>query len=318
MTVTLLCGGFGAARFLSGLRPLNAGITCVVNTADDVTYTGLHVSPDIDTVCYALAGRYDEERGWGLTGDTFRNAEALRRYGSGWFATGDEDLATHLRRTALLGAGATLTEATADLARSLGLAARVLPMTDDPVRTVVGTDEGRLSFQDWLVRHRAEPAVRFVEHEGAGVARPAPGVLEALGRADLVVLAPSNPVQSVGPILALPGVREALAVRPRSAVAVTPVVSGRPPATGPERSRAHVRAAFMAARGLAHRATEVARCYLGVVDGFVLDEADEAEREEIEALGVAVLLADTLAPPPERPALARAVLDFGATFGTRT
>lgn len=314
--VTVLCGGFGAARFLGGLRQLSAELTCVVNTADDLTYAGLHVSPDIDTICYALAGRYDEERGWGLTGDTFRNAEALRRYGAGWFAVGDEDLATHLRRTALLRAGASLSEATADLARSLGLAARVLPMTDDPVRTVVGTDEGRLSFQDWLVGHRAAPPVRSVEHEGAEVARAAPGVLEALGRADLVVLAPSNPVQSVGPILALPGVREALA--PRPTVAVTPVVSGRPPAAGPERSRAHVRAAFMAARGLAHRATEVARCYLGLVDGFVLDEADEAEREEIEALGVAVLLADTLAPPPGRPALARAVLDFGATLAARS
>lgn len=280
----------------------------MVNTADDLVYAGLHVSPDVDTVSYALAGRFDEERGWGLRGDTFRNAEALRRFGGGWFAIGDEDLATHLRRTALLRAGATLSEATADLAHSLGLTARVLPMTDQPVRTVVGTDEGRLSFQDWLVRRQGRPAVLSIEHEGATAARPAPGVLRVLEEADVVVVAPSNPVQSIGPILALAGVREALAARSRPAVAVTPVVSGRPPATAPERSRAHVRAAFMAACGLAHRASEVARCYLGLVDGFVLDEVDAAEREEIEALGLAVLVTDTLAPG--RRALAEAVLAF--------
>jgi LPPG:FO 2-phospho-L-lactate transferase len=292
--VTVLCGGFGAARFLSGLGRLQVELTCVVNTADDLVYAGLHVSPDVDTVCYALAGRFDEGRGWGLVGDSFRNAQALGRFGGGWFAVGDEDLATHLRRTALLEAGATLTEATADLARSLGVAATILPMSDDPVRTIIVTDEGRLSFQDWLVRRRGEPAVRAVEHQGLEAARPSASVLEAIEGADLVVLAPSNPVQSLGPILGLSGVQEAVAGG--TAVAITPVVSGAAPATAPERARAHVREVFMAARGLAHRATDVARLYVGLVGTFVLDERDAEERRSVEDLGVAVLLADTLNP----------------------
>jgi LPPG:FO 2-phospho-L-lactate transferase len=313
--ITVLCGGFGAARFLTGLVQVEADVTCVVNTADDLEYEGLHVSPDVDTVCYALAGRFDEERGWGLRGDSFRNAGALRRYGSGWFAVGDEDLATHLRRTFLLRAGATLTEATADLAGTLGVPARVLPMSDDPVRTRVITADGALSFQDFLVRHRARPRVRGVELVGADDAKPAPGVIDAVRDADLVIVAPSNPVASITPILGLPGVAAALADRPGPTVAVTPVVSGQPPATLPERSRAHVRAAFMASRGLEHRALSVARVYRRHVDGFVLDHRDAGEQPAIEALGIHVLLADTLARPAARPALAAAVVRFGHLIG---
>lgn len=311
-----MCGGFGAARFVSGLKHLpDLRITCVVNTADDLTYAGLHVSPDVDTVCYALAGRFDEERGWGLVGDTFVNADALRRYGSGWFGVGDADLATHLRRTARIRAGETLTAATADLARSLGLSAGVLPMSDDPIRTVVDTEEGRLPFQEFLVRRRAVPAVRHVTHVGLDKARPAPGVLDAITGADLVIIAPSNPVASIAPIVALPGVRDALSARRAPPVAVTSVVSGQAPVTAPERSRAHVRAAFLAARGLRHCATDVARCYAGIAGGFVLDERDADEREAIQGLGIAVLLADTLAPPAARPALAEAVVRFAASHG---
>ena len=315
--ITVLCGGFGAARFLTGLVPLprvNAELTCVVNTADDLDYEGLHVSPDLDTVCYALAGRFDEERGWGLVGDTFRNASALRRYGSGWFGVGDEDLATHLRRTSLLRAGATLTDATAVLSRSLGVSVRVLPMSDDRARTRVITARGPLSYQEFLVRHRAQPEVRDVEVEGAESAKPAPCVVEAVQKADLVVVAPSNPVASIAPILGLPGLASALSARLAPTVAVTPVVCGQPPATVPERSRAHVRAAFLATRGLEHRATSVARFYGDLVDGFVLDHRDAAERPAIEALGLQVLLADTLAPPATRPALAAAVIEFGQSL----
>ncbi|HEV7689028.1 MAG TPA: 2-phospho-L-lactate transferase CofD family protein, partial [Acidimicrobiia bacterium] len=211
MRVAVLCGGFGAARFLDGLRRLpGLTLTCIANTADDLDYLGVHVSPDVDTVTYALAGIFDEQRGFGVVGDTFRNAEALRRYGAGWFAVGDADLATSIRRTGLLLAGATLSEATAALGRGLGLDAAVVPMSDDPVRTVVVSDEGRLPFQEYLVRRRAQPAVVAVEQEGLEAARPAPAVLPALGGADLVVLAPSSPVASLGPILALPGVRAAL------------------------------------------------------------------------------------------------------------
>lgn len=310
-SVTVLCGGFGAARFLSGLRLVEGvDLTCVVNTADDFVYEGLSVSPDVDTVTYALAGRFDEERGWGLIGDTFGNAEALVRYGSGWFAVGDADLATHLTRTTLLGEGSTLAGVTAAVAAAMGVRARVLPMSDDPVRTAVITDAGRLPFQEYLVRHRAGPAVVAVEHDGLEAARPAPGVLHAIAGADLVVIAPSNPVASIGPILGLAGVREALAGRARRAVAVTPVVSAQAPGTGPERSRAGVRAAFMASRGMAHAATDVAAGYAGLVGRFVLDRRDSAEVSAIEGLGFEVLLADTLAPPRERPGLAAAVVDF--------
>ncbi len=307
MRVAVLCGGFGAARFLDGLRRVpDVALTCIANTADDLDYAGVHVSPDVDTVTYALAGLFDEERGFGLVGDTFRNAGALRRYGLGWFSVGDVDLATSIRRTGLLLAGASLSEATADLARGLGVAAAVVPMSDDPVRTVVVTDEGRLPFQEYLVARRARPTVVSVEYAGLPEARPAPGVLPALAEADLVVLAPSSPVASLAPILGLPGVRAALA--DARVVAVTPVVSGRPPATPPEQSRARVRAAFMAAAGLEHTATAVAGFYADLLDGFVLDERDADQADSIRSPGVEVALADTLATGGGRVALAEAVL----------
>jgi LPPG:FO 2-phospho-L-lactate transferase len=307
--VVVLCGGFGAARFLDGLRRIpDVVLTCIANTADDLDYAGVHVSPDVDTVSYALAGLFDEARGFGLLGDTFRNAEALRRYGLGWFAVGDVDLATSLRRTDLLRAGATLSEATADLARGLGLDAAVVPMSDDPVRTMVVTVEGRLAFQEYLVARRAQPKVLATEHDGLASAQPAPAVLPALAEADLVILAPSSPVASVAPILGLPGVRAAVAAA--RAVAITPVVSGVAPATPPEQSRARVREAFMAAAGLPHTAAAVAGLYAGIVDGFVLDERDIDEADAIRTLGLEVLAADTLATGDGRVSLAKGVLDF--------
>jgi LPPG:FO 2-phospho-L-lactate transferase len=308
--VAVLCGGFGAARFLDGLRRLpGLTLTCIANTADDLDYLGVHVSPDVDTVTYALAGIFDEERGFGVVGDTCRNAEALRRYGAGWFSVGDVDLATSIRRTGLLLAGATLSEATAELARGLAVDAAVVPMSDDPVRTVVVTAEGRLPFQEYLVRRRAKPAVVAVEHDGLATARPAPALLPALAEADLVVLAPSSPVASLGPILALPGVRDALAAA--TVVAVTPVVSGQPPSTPPEQSRARVRAAFLAAAGLGHTATAVAGLYADFADAFVLDHRDAAESPAIAALGLDVVLADTLAGGADRVALAATVVAIG-------
>ena len=309
--VAVLCGGFGAARFLDGLRRVpDLELTCIVNTADDLEYAGVHVSPDVDTVTYALAGLFDETRGFGVVGDTFRNAAGLRRYGSGWFAVGDADLATSLRRTERLRAGASLSDATAELARGLGVGASVVPMSDDPVRTVVVTDEGRLPFQEYLVARRAQPAVRGVEHDGLAAARPAPAVMPVLAGADLVILAPSSPVASLGPILGLAGVRTALGAA--RVVAVSPVVSGRAPATPPEQGRAKVRAAFLAAAGLAHTATAVAGLYTDIADAFVLDERDAAEADAIGSLGIDVITADTLAAGAGRVALAEAVLAAGA------
>jgi LPPG:FO 2-phospho-L-lactate transferase len=310
--IAVLCGGFGAARFLCGLRDRGAELCCIVNTADDLEYLGLHVCPDLDSILYALAGQYDEERGWGLRDDTFHCNAALARHGADWFHVGDRDMATHLERTRLLRTGLTLSEATAGLTAAWGVATRLLPMSDAAVRTVVSTDAGALTLQEYLVRHHAGPRVLGVDHSGLAGATPAPGVLDALASADLVVLAPSNPVSSLGPILALPGVRETLAARTGGTVAVTPVVSGRPPATAPEQGRARVRAAFMEARGLPHRAAAVAGLYAGLAQGFVLDERDATEEAEIAALGMRVVCADTLAASPaERRRLAAAVLEFG-------
>lgn len=309
-----LCGGFGAARFLGGLRVALGGLSglaCIVNTGDDVEYLSLHVSPDLDTVCYALAGCFDEDRGWGLQGDTFACADQLVRHGQGWFRIGDKDLAVNLKRTAMMREGATLSEATRAVVDAFGIEAQLTPMCDDPVRTMIDTsDAGLLGFQDYLVARRAQPTVTGVEYAGAATAKPAPAVLGMLAEAELVIVAPSNPVSSIGPILALAGVRDALMNRAGKAVAVTPVVRGREPQTGPERVRAKVRSAFMAARGLEHRATAVARLYADFLDGFVLDAHDASEEEQIERVGIPVLVADTLATPSDRAKLAEHVLEF--------
>jgi len=355
--VTMLAGGIGASRLAVPLARLLAEhgegegdalgpprLTLVVNTADDVWLHGLRVCPDIDTNLYALAGIGDAVRGWGVRGDTFAAMDQLRREGGDpWFALGDRDLATHLRRTDLLRAGATLSEATAELAAQLGITVRVLPMTDAEVSTEIATGGSGeiatggsgdvatggsgdvatggsgdvatgdvaggnrvLGFQEWFVRHRAEPAVRAVRWRGIEAAQPAPGVLEAIGGADLVVLGPSNPVASIEPILALPGVRAAVAAR--GAVAVTPVVSGVPITDEGEARRARSRAALLAVRGLPHTATAVATHYRDLLHTFVLDEHDADQAATIEALGPAVVLAPTLLRPdagPPRPDLAR-------------
>ncbi len=339
--VTMLAGGIGASRLAVPLAQLLAErgdgdddalgpprLTLVVNTADDVWLHGLRVCPDIDTNLYALAGIGDAARGWGVRGDTFAAMDQLRREGGDpWFALGDRDLATHLRRSDLLRAGATLSEVTAELAARLGITVRVLPMTDSEVATEIVTEivtgvvtstgpDGAaddvaagsvvLGFQEWFVRHRAEPAVRAVRWRGIEAALPAPGVLEAIAAADLVVLGPSNPVASIEPILARPGVRAAVAAR--GAVAVTPVVSGVPITDEGEARRARSRAALLAVRGLPHTATAVATHYRDLLHTFVLDEHDADQAAAIEALGPAVVLAPTLSRPdsdPARPDLAR-------------
>jgi LPPG:FO 2-phospho-L-lactate transferase len=310
-SVAVLCGGFGAARFVPALAAMVPDLTCIVNTADDLDHLGLHISPDVDSVCYALAGRFDETRGWGLVGDTFHAVDALARDGSGWFRIGDEDLGFSLLRTARLRRGVTLRAATARMTEELGVAATVLPMSDDPVRTIVHTDAGELDFQDYLVHRRAQPCVRGVDYRGLPVAEPAPGVLPALEQAGVVVIAPSSPVASITPILRLSGVLDALHARRGPTVAVTPVVSGQAPGSPPEQGRAIVRSALMQCLGLTHRAAEVARLYASFLDGFVLDYRDADQIVEIESLGLQVVLADTLAPAA-RPALAEALVQFSA------
>ncbi len=301
--IVALAGGVGAARFLDGLARVAAPerLFIIGNTADDAEMHGLHISPDLDTVTYTLAGLADPERGWGLRGDTFRCLEALGKLGGEtWFQLGDRDLATHLYRTQRLRAGATLAEATAAIASALGVRAAIVPMSNDRVRTRICTPAGELEFQEYFVRRRASDAVAGVRFEGAGQAAPAPGVLEAIAAAEAVIVCPSNPFISIGPILAVPGVREALRGTAARIAAVSPIVGGRA-LKGPA-------ADMMRGLGLRPAAAEVARLYADFLDLFVLDETDRAESAEVEALGVRTLATDTIMRGVrEREALARAV-----------
>lgn len=298
----VLCGGVGAARFLSGLvRVVDpARVTAIVNVADDETFHGLHVSPDLDTVLYTLAGVVDEGRGWGLLGDTDAVQRALARLGrETWFRLGDADIATHIHRTALLRDGRTLSEATAELARAFGVAARLLPASDGRQATKVRTDDGWLDFQEWFVRRGTRDAVRGIRFDGD--ARPAPGVLEAIGAADVIVVAPSNPFVSVGPVLAVAGVRDAIDRARAPVVAVSPIVGGEA-LKGPA-------AAMLASLGHEVSAAGVARIYRGLVDVLVVDERDAALAPRIEALGMRVVAAPTvMSDAAAKESLARTVL----------
>ncbi|MGH9215194.1 MAG: 2-phospho-L-lactate transferase [Acidimicrobiales bacterium] len=313
--IAMLCGGFGAARFLEGLRTSAAELCCIVNVGDDFDHLGLRVCPDLDSVLYALAGCFDEVRGWGPVDDSFACNQALARYGQDWFHLGDRDLALSLTRSALLGEGQPLSTATDRLVRAWNIPAAVLPESDQPVRTRIRAPSHWLGFQEFVVRHEARPEVLEIAYEGAAEATPAPGVLTALETADLVVIAPSNPISSIGPILALPGIRRAIATRRRPTVAVSPIVLNAEPRTAAERSRMVLRQVLMEAAGLAHRPSAVAAAYRDLIDAFVLDERDQDEEERpLTQLGLPVLVTDTLAPPGERTELAKTVLEFGAAL----
>jgi len=304
MRVTALAGGTGAAKLLRGLasaRPRHE-LTVIGNTGDDAEIWGLHVSPDLDTVMYALAGRLDAMRGWGVADDTFRCLEAMGDLGAEtWFNLGDRDLATHLYRTRALGDGTPLSAVTAELCRRLGVAARILPMSDDPVRTRVRTPDGWLSFQEYFVREKAQVRVLDVEYAGAAASRPAPGVLEAIHEADLLVVCPSNPVTSVGPVLAVPGMAQALAAARCRVVAVSPIVGGAA-VSGPAGE-------LMRARGLPVSPVGVAAAYAPWLGTLVIDRSDAARVLELERLGVRAVLADILMTDRDREiALAQLML----------
>jgi LPPG:FO 2-phospho-L-lactate transferase len=305
--IAALAGGTGAAKLLRGLAAVvgDDALTVVGNTGDDLAWWGLHVSPDLDSAAYALAGLLDPGRGWGVRDDTFACREAVGRLGGPtWFQLGDRDLATHLVRTDLLRAGRPLSEVTARLAAALGVRARLLPMSDDPVRTLVHTPDGALTLEEFFVRERCRPPVEAVTYEGASTARPAPGVLEALGTAGLVVVACSNPVTSIGPILAVPGIVEALRATPAPVVAVSPIV-GDAAVSGPAGT-------LLAARGLPVSAASVARLYAPWLDVLLVDRRDAGRAAEVERWGARAVTADVLMP--DRAAevgLARAVLAAG-------
>ena len=303
--IVVLTGGTGGAKFAEGLQRVARPdeLTFIVNTGDDLLWWDLPVSPDLDSITYALAGLHCRQRGWGLEGDTFDLLQLKRSQGApAWFQVGDRDLDTHRARAQLLSAGLTLTQVTQELASRLGVVARILPMSDDRVETRLQTPLGELSFEEYFVRERHQPPVSCVCFVGAEQARPAPGVLEAIARADAILLAPSNPITSIGPILAVPGIRDALRAAAAPVAAVSPIVAGAA-VSGPA-------AALMESQGLPASASGVARAYVDFLDVLILDSRDAAEIEPIEALGIRAHTTNTImAGLPERAALAEFALE---------
>ena len=308
MKVLALAGGVGGAKLAAGLEAaLPPGdLSVVVNTADDFDLWGLRICPDLDTVMYTLAGIANPETGWGIAGESFGALEMFARYGEDtWFKLGDRDLATHVLRTTKLRSGEPLTRITADLSGALGVESAMLPMCDEPVATVLDTPDGPLEFQDYFVRRRQRDEVLGMRLQGVGDARPTEAVLRALAGADLVVLCPSNPVVSIGPILAVPGMREALASSSVPKIAVSPIVGGRALKGPADR--------MLASLGHEVSAVGVSRMYEGLVSAMVIDGVDEGERLRIEALGMRVLVtAVIMRDEQDRVRLAREVLGFGA------
>jgi LPPG:FO 2-phospho-L-lactate transferase len=309
--IAVLSGGVGAARLLAGLVQVRppAELTAIVNVGDDIELHGLHISPDLDTITYTVAGAIDPERGWGLRDETWRAMEALGRFPSArsWFNLGDQDLATHLYRTDRLRAGAPLSTVTAEIADAFGLEVRLLPVTDDPVRTIVtvpGEDDGadvEIGFQEYFVQRHHDISVRAVRFAGAAQARPGPGVLEALAGAERVIIAPSNPIVSIDPVLAVPGVRDAVAARRDDVVAVSPIIAGAA-LKGP---------ADRLLRELGHESSVVgiARLYAPLAATLVIDEADAASAADVEAQGIRCVVAPTImSGPAESAALGEVVL----------
>ncbi|MGH2773542.1 MAG: 2-phospho-L-lactate transferase [Actinomycetota bacterium] len=295
MKVCALAGGSGAAKFLGGLAAAMdpADITIIGNTGDDAVIHGLHVSPDLDIVMYTLAGLIDSSTGWGIEGDTTAALEQLRAYGvDAWFTLKDRDIGTHLARTTWMSQGLTLSEITNRLCRGLSMTSKLIPMSDQPVATKLIDQAGnRLDFQEYFVKLRHSVPIRSVEFEGAGEASPAPGVLKAVEEADLIVVCPSNPVISIGPILAVPGIREALAARKRSITAISPIVQGAA-LKGPAGK-------LLPLWGAAATAAGVASLYRDICGTFVLDRTDRVLAAEIEGFGMKALCLETVMRTPE-------------------
>jgi LPPG:FO 2-phospho-L-lactate transferase len=302
--ITLLAGGTGAAKLLDGLiqEMDSANLNVICNTGDDIVLFGLHISPDIDTILYTLAGMSDWGKGWGIEGDSFSCLESLKRLGhETLFRVGDRDMATHIHRTLELRRGRTLAEAVDSLRCAFGVKARVIPMSNDPVETRVVTPEGDLHFQEFFVREAWKEEVHSVHFKGIGDARPAPGVIAAILEAQTVILCPSNPVTSLGPILGVRGVREALRETQAAVLAISPIVGGAP-VSGP----AHK---LMAAKGWDVSALGVAKALEDVIDFFVMDTRDREMAPTISALGVKVFVTETVMINGEdRRRLAREVL----------
>ena len=311
MRVCALAGGVGGAKLSAGLQDALApgDLSVVVNTADDFDPWGLRVCPDLDTVMYTLAGVANSETGWGLAGESFAFLGMLSGYGEeAWFKLGDRDLATHVLRTQRLREGETLTDVTRSLARALGVPGQIFPMCDEKVSTMLKTPAGLLEFQEYFVRRRQRDEVLGVDLLGIEGVRPTGAVLEAVSGADVIVFCPSNPVVSLGPILSVPGMRAALTATDTPKVAVSPIVGGRALKGPADR--------MLSSLGHEVSSAGVAALYRDLLDGMVVDRADEGQGEEIEGLGMRVLSTDAVMhDPPDRERLAREVLEFAAGLG---
>jgi len=293
-SITCFAGGVGAARFLDGLSRVYPPdrITVIVNTGDDLEYLGAYISPDIDIITYTLAGIVDEEKGWGIKGDTYRCMEQLERYSAEtWFRVGDRDFATHLLRTAFLQQGFNLSEVTEKIRSALGVKVRILPMSNDRVATKIKTSAGLLEFQEYFVKRKFSDKVEDVTYEGANHAVPPDAVLSSLKTSEAIILCPSNPILSIGPILAIPGIREALGRARGKIVGISPIVGGKALKGPLDR--------IMADLGLEVSPFGVAKLYQGVLDGFVIDEADKHLGPRIERLGMKVVATRTVMNEPE-------------------
>jgi LPPG:FO 2-phospho-L-lactate transferase len=305
VNVTVLSGGVGGARFVQGLLDAvdPAGVTVIGNVGDDLEVFGLHVSPDLDTLLYTLGGLSDEDRGWGRAGETWNALETAAAFGAeAWFQLGDKDLGLHLARAEALERGEPLSAITERFAQALGIAARILPATDDRLRTWVQTDEGELSFQEWFVHRRHEPEVLGVRYEGEESARAAPGVLEALAEADLIVIAPSNPFVSIGPVLAVEEIREAITNRHVPSVAVSPLIGGKAVKGPADRMLNRLKGGTTP--------FQVTDCYKGLIDALVYDEADGEVELDVRPIVTKTLMTDAAS----RRRLAEAALEAAAAL----
>ncbi len=302
--IAVLTGGTGGAKFVEGLRQVVSAheLTFIVNTADDLEWWGLHMSPDLDSITYGLAGLLSRERGWGVKGDTFFCLQAMSELGEPiWFQVGDRDLAVHLLRSRLLAQGKTLTEATTEIAAKLGVQSRILPMSDSRVETRIDTPIGELHFQEYFVQRWYQDPVKSVRFDGAAEARPAPGVIDAIHSASAVILAPSNPITSIGPILAVPGIREALRTTPATVVAISPLI-GDTPVSGPA-------GVLMAAQGYPVSIAGVAQAYEDFLDLLIVDLRDAEAAKKLTRPGLRVHCASiVMRTADDKTKLARTVL----------
>lgn len=306
MSIVALAGGVGAARFLEGLVQVvpPEDVTVIVNTGDDMAnFMGLYISPDLDIVAYTLAGIVDSEKGWGIQGDTFHCLNMLKQLGfDTWFQLGDRDLGTHLARTTMLQQGWSLSKATKAISQTLGLRCQLLPMTDSWVPTRVLTEIGLLHFEEYLVKRGAKDTVQDVVFDGANLATPSPGVLEAITKAEILIVCPSNPIVSIGPILAIPGIRQALTKATAPCVGISPIVGGKP-VKGPADK-------LMAGLGIEVSPRGVAELYREFLDVFIIDQQDGEQVEVIEGIGIRAVVEQTLMTSMKRKkALAQTVLD---------